>query len=74
MTHRVTIDRKLGTDALDWAKINCPGYVTNDIHQDGYYTYDDTQLDFFFVNNSADITAFALKWAGRKDLPAHKIS
>lgn len=69
MTNLVTIDRALGTQALAWAKANCPGYITNDCHQDGYYTYDDTRLDFFFLNNSADSTAFALKWAGRKDLP-----
>lgn len=74
MTNLVTIDRKLGGDALRWAKANCPGYITNDYHQDGYYTYDDTQLDFFFVANSPDITAFALKWAGRKDSDAGKIS
>lgn len=74
MTNVVTIDRALGAQALAWAKANCPGYITNDAHQDGYYTYDDTRLDFFFLNNSADSTAFALKWAGRKDLTDREIS
>jgi len=63
MTILVTIDRKLGGDALRWAKANCKGYITNDYHQDGYYTYDDKKLDFFFANKK-DALMFMLRWAG----------
>lgn len=47
--------------ALEWAKKHCPGYITNDVHQDGYYTYDNSKIDYFF-SNSRDATVFALKW------------
>jgi hypothetical protein len=63
MTNLVTIDRKLGGDALRWAKANCKGYITNDYHQDGYYTYHDKKLDFFFANKK-DALMIMLRWAG----------
>lgn len=46
---------------LDWAKKNCPSYITNDVHQDGYYTYDNTKIDYFF-GNERDAVFFSLRW------------
>ena len=65
MKNYVTIERKKSIQALDWAKENCPGYITNDLHQDGYYTYDPDQIDFYFTKCPAgqqQMTMFALRW------------
>lgn len=47
--------------ALEWAKENCPSYVTNDSHltADGYY--EKNKIDYFF-GNEAEATMFRLKW------------
>lgn len=47
---------------LEWVKTHCPSYVTNDLHCDGYNTYDPTQVDYFF-SNERDAMWFALRWA-----------
>ena len=47
--------------ALDWARNNCPSYITNDIHCDGYNTYDNTKIDYFF-SSKEDAVVFKLKW------------
>lgn len=47
---------------LDWVKKNCPSYITNDLHQDGYYTYDNTKVDYFF-SDERDATLFTLRWS-----------
>ena len=65
MTNYVTIDHTVVVDALEWAKANCPGYITNDFHQDGYNTYDPAKYDFFFAANEAgrkEMLMFALRW------------
>ena len=48
--------------ALDWAKQNCPSYITNDAHQDGYNTYDWKKIDYFF-SDEKDALMFMLKWS-----------
>jgi hypothetical protein len=34
-------------EPLHWAKRYCPSYITNDMHCDGYNTYDATKIDYF---------------------------
>ena len=48
-------------EPLTWAKENCPSYITNDMHQDGYYTYDNTKIDYFFADEK-DALMFILRW------------
>ena len=48
-------------EPLDWAKLNCPGYISNDLHQDGYNTYDHTKVDYFF-SDKEDAIMFMLRW------------
>ena len=47
--------------ALKWAKEHCPSYITNDLHQDGYYTYDQSKIDYFFASDK-EAMMFRLKW------------
>lgn len=47
--------------ALEWAKEHCPSYITNDIHQDGYNSYDTSKIDYFFGNHQ-EALMFRLKW------------
>jgi len=47
---------------LDWAKKYCPSYITNDVHCDGYNTYDNTKIDYFF-GNEKDAMWFTLRWS-----------
>lgn len=49
-------------EPLDWAKKNCPSYITNDLHCDGYNTYDRTKIDYFF-GEEEDAILFKLTWA-----------
>jgi hypothetical protein len=49
-------------EPLDWAKENCPSYITNDVHCDGYNTYDIGKVDYFF-GNEKDAVWFLLRWA-----------
>ena len=51
-------------DPLDWAKAHCPSYVTNDIHMDGYNTYDHTKIDYHFAD-AEDALMFLLRWGGK---------
>ena len=46
---------------LVWAKEYCPSYITNDMHQDGYNTYDHTKVDYHF-SDERDVIAFMLRW------------
>jgi hypothetical protein len=45
-------------EALDWAKENCPSYITNDLHQDGY----NDKIDYHF-GDEKDALIFALRWS-----------
>ena len=47
--------------ALDWAKKHCTSYITNDIHQDGYNTYNRNKIDYFFSDKN-EALMFKLKW------------
>jgi hypothetical protein len=47
--------------ALTWAKAHCPSYITNDIHMDGYNTYDHTKIDYHFADEK-DALMFMLRW------------
>lgn len=49
-------------EPLDWVKENCPSYITNDIHCDGYNTYDQTRVDYFF-GTEKDAVLFILRWS-----------
>ena len=60
----VTIPYSPFWEPLSWAKKNCPSYITNDMHCDGYNTYDATKIDYFF-SNEQDALMFALRWSGQ---------
>lgn len=57
----VTLPFRPFREPLDWAKENCPSYITNDAHMDGYNTYDNTKIDYFF-GNKEDAIMFKLAW------------
>ena len=64
MTNYVTIRGSVYEQAVDWAKENCPNYVTNTMHMNGYNTYDPGLFDFYFSKDApAEMTLFALRWA-----------
>jgi hypothetical protein len=48
--------------ALDWAKEHCPSYITNDVHMDGYNTYDNSKIDYHF-SDEKDALMFLLRWS-----------
>jgi hypothetical protein len=50
-------------EPLDWAKENCPSYITNDLHRNGCI-YDHRKIDYFFADEK-DALMFALKWSGQ---------
>lgn len=46
-----------GFEALHWAKVHCPSYITNDaIQKQGQYYYR------FYFRKEQDQIVFALKW------------
>jgi hypothetical protein len=59
----VTVDYSKVDEALEWAKKNCPGYITNDYHRVSADEFDIMFVDFFFVANATeDIVAFRLRF------------
>lgn len=48
-------------EPLTWAKENCPSYIANELHHDGYTTYDHTKIDYFF-SDEKDALIFMLRW------------
>ena len=58
----VTIPYDVRWVALAWAKQHCPSYITNDVHCNGYNTYDINKIDYFF-GNEKDAMLFKLKWS-----------
>jgi hypothetical protein len=48
--------------AVEWAKENCPSYITNDVHQNGDNIYDRTKIDYHF-SDEKDAIMFLLRWA-----------
>ncbi len=61
MAITITLPHDQNWAALEWAKEHCPSYITNDLHQDGYNTYDNTRIDYFF-GNKEEAVIFKLKW------------
>lgn len=59
----VRVPQAMGTEALQWAKKYCPNYITNRAIPlaDGYSNTH--EYIFYFVPNSPDMTAFALRWS-----------
>lgn len=49
-------------EPLVWAKEHCLSYITNDMHQDGYNTYDHTKVDYHF-SDEKDALMFMLRWS-----------
>lgn len=49
---------------LDWAKTHCLSYITNDVHYDGHYSFDnpDIKVDYFFYDEK-EALCFALRWS-----------
>ncbi len=58
----VTIPYDPFWEPLVWAKEHCPSYITNDMHQNGYNTYDHTKIDYHF-SDEKDGLMFLLRWA-----------
>ena len=48
--------------ALEWIKEHCKSYVTNDMHMDGYNTYDPKKIDYFFSDDKDQLIAL-LRWS-----------
>lgn len=49
---------RYGFEPLQWAKKNCPSYITNDaVQKQGVYYYR------FYFSQERDQIMFALKWA-----------
>jgi hypothetical protein len=58
----VTIPYDPFWEPLEWAKAHCSSYITNDMHQDGYNTYDHTKIDYHF-SDERDALMFMLRWS-----------
>lgn len=59
----IIVTEPIVKEALQWAKKNCPNYITNEAiaSSDGYASR--YEYVFYFVPNSPDITAFSLRWS-----------
>ena len=64
MSRCVTLPYRPFIEPLTWAKEHCPSYITNDVHMDGYNTYDNSKIDYFF-NDDKDALMFMLRWSGQ---------
>ena len=65
MKNWVTVSEQHAGEALVWAKLNCPGYITNGYHQTSDDEFTFMAYDFFFTDNEQgrrDMTAFTLRW------------
>jgi hypothetical protein len=58
----VTIPYDPFWEPLVWAKAHCSSYITSDMHQDGYNTYDHTKIDYHF-SDEKDALMFMLRWS-----------
>lgn len=62
---RVSIESKKAYEALDWIKLNCPSYITNQvdmIHLTDKKRIGPIKISFVF-DDEKDATLFALRWA-----------
>ena len=65
MKNWVTIHYEDVEPALQWAKANCPTYITNAYHSMDPREFDMVRIDFFFGTSKQgrrDMTAFTLRW------------
>jgi len=58
----VTIPYDPFGEPTKWAKKYCSSYITNDMHMDGYNTYDHTKVDYHF-SDEKDAMWFKLRWS-----------
>lgn len=49
-------------EPLMWAKEHCPSYINNDLHMDGYNSYDHKKIDYHF-GDEKDALMFLLRWS-----------
>jgi len=61
MTTKVTLPYDPAWKAVDWAKKNCPSYITNDVHRQSNGNLDLSRIDYYFSEES-DTVIFMLKW------------
>jgi len=48
--------------ALGWAKIHCPSYITNDIHSWGAWEPRSVATIDYYFSDPRDAAMFALRW------------
>lgn len=64
MNNYITIHHSVADQALEWAKENCPHYITNYYHRGIDCEFDVFFYDFFFVPSATEeMLVFKLKWA-----------
>jgi hypothetical protein len=64
MKNYIVVDKDHAKEALEWAKKNCPNYITNDYHMVGYNDYDGSKIEFFFHPDAKEeMMLFALMWS-----------
>lgn len=62
MSHPVTLRYDPTWAALEWAKVNCPSYITNEIHLRPHSLLrESSKIDYYF-SDSRDAVMFALRW------------
>jgi hypothetical protein len=70
---KVTLPYDPTWQALEWAKRNCPSYITNNTNEFGPFTvtynrYNTSQTVMYQINyyfgDEKDATAFLLRWTG----------
>jgi hypothetical protein len=62
VSHSVAIFHDKSHKALEWAKENCPSYITNSVkidYRDDVWEF--FMIEFFFYEED-DATMFALRW------------
>jgi hypothetical protein len=66
MSNFVIIGRKNVEDALEWAKKNCPNYITTTYHPTEYLNnYEEDRFNFFFSDSDQgrnEMAWFSLRW------------
>lgn len=62
MSHPVTLRYDPTWEALEWAKVNCPSYITNQSHSiPNSVLRDASRIDYFFSDDK-EAAIFALRW------------
>ncbi len=65
MAMKVTLPHDPFWYALEWAVLNCPSYITNDVEKHIHeFTGIETVINVnYYFSNERDATLFALKWS-----------